>query len=202
MTLVSCSPPASSQRPVQPATPALRSRVPPADPSKYRSVLDARDWQNPYLVVHANGIDARPISSETEAPRMSPAEVVGYLEKLPSIAWPYGLVVVVQESGVRAPGDNAQIRKNAEELQRLLAENWGESGIVAFGLERASTRLQLSDLCVYQDRVEAMQRRCGNINSRCLLRATRLTGSLLTEHLGDCSVGLTSHFLRTVCVSC
>lgn len=145
MTLVSCSPPASSQRPVQPATPALRSRVPPADPSKYRSVLDARDWQNPYLVVHANGIDARPISAETEAARMSPAEVVGYLEKLPSIAWPYGLVVVVQESGVRAPGDNAQIRKNAEELQRLVAENWGESGIVAFGLERASTKLQLSD---------------------------------------------------------
>ena len=53
---------------------------------------------------------------------MSPAEVVGYLEKLPSIAWPYGLVVAVQETGLRAPGDNAQIRKTVEELQRLLTE--------------------------------------------------------------------------------
>ena len=53
---------------------------------------------------------------------MSPAELVGYLEKLPSIAWPYGLVVAVQENGLRAPGDNAQIRKNVEELQRLLTE--------------------------------------------------------------------------------
>jgi hypothetical protein len=100
----------------------LKDLIPPPDMSKYRSVANARDWQNPYLLVYANGIDARPISAATEAPRMSPAEVVGYLEKLPSIAWPYGLVVAVQEAGLRPPGDSAQIRKNAEELQRLLTE--------------------------------------------------------------------------------
>ena len=122
IALLSCSQPTTSQKPIEKGTSALKNRVPAADPSKYRSVRDARDWQNPYLVVHANGIDARPISAATEAPRMSPAEVVGYLEKLPSIAWPYGLVVAVQETGLRAPGDNAQIRKTVEELQRLLTE--------------------------------------------------------------------------------
>ena len=122
IALLSCSQPTSSQKPVDAGKSALKNRIPLADPSKYRSVRDARDWQNPYLVVYANGIDARPISSATEAPRMSPAELVGYLEKLPSIAWPYGLVVAVQENGLRAPGDNAQIRKNVEELQRLLTE--------------------------------------------------------------------------------
>jgi hypothetical protein len=120
--LVSCSQPTRSRKPVGTKASALKKRIPAADPTNYRSVRDARDWQNPYLVVYANGIDARPISAATEAPKMSPAEVVGYLEKLPSIAWPYGLVVAVQETGLRAPGDNAQIRKNAEELQRLLTE--------------------------------------------------------------------------------
>lgn len=53
---------------------------------------------------------------------MSPAEVVGHLEKLPSNAWPYGLVVAVQESGLRNAGDDAQIKRNIEELERLLTE--------------------------------------------------------------------------------
>lgn len=71
-------------------------------------------------MVHAKGIDARPISAAKEAPTMSPADVVAYLEKLPSIAWPYGLVVAVQESGLRATGDDAKIKGNREELVRLL----------------------------------------------------------------------------------
>ncbi len=51
---------------------------------------------------------------------MAPADVVAYLEKLPSIAWPYGLVVAVQESGLRGPGDDARVKRNREELVRLL----------------------------------------------------------------------------------
>jgi myo-inositol-1-phosphate synthase len=102
----------------------LKNRIPPPDPNKYRSVRDARDWQNPYLMVRANGIYARPISAATEAPTMSPADVVAYLEKLPSMAWPYGLVVTVQENGIRVAGDDARIKRNREELVRLL-ENAG-----------------------------------------------------------------------------
>jgi myo-inositol-1-phosphate synthase len=55
---------------------------------------------------------------------MSPADVVAYLEKLPSMAWPYGLVVTVQENGIRVAGDDARIKRNREELVRLL-ENAG-----------------------------------------------------------------------------
>ena len=98
----------------------LKNRIPPPDPNKYRAVRDARDWQNPYLIVRANGIDARPISTATKAPTMSPVDVVAYLERLPSMAWPYGLVVAVQENGVRALGDDARIKRNREELVRLL----------------------------------------------------------------------------------
>jgi hypothetical protein len=53
---------------------------------------------------------------------MAPQEVVPYLEKLPGIAWPYGLVVAVQENGLRSPADDALIRKTRENLLRVLQE--------------------------------------------------------------------------------
>src|SRR5712664_1351964 len=120
MAFASCSRPTSVHRVADTGTSPLKNRIPPPDPNKYRSVRDARDWQNPYLMVKVNGIDARPISAATDVPTMSPADVVAYLEKLPSIAWPYGLVVAVSENGVRAPGDDARIKRNGEQLVRLL----------------------------------------------------------------------------------
>ena len=116
----SCSQPASMQKVADTGLSPLKNRIPPPDPNKYRSVRDARDWQNPYLIVQANGI--RPISPAKDTPTMSPPDVVSYLEKLPSIAWPYGLVVAVQENGVRASPDDARIKRNREELLRLLEE--------------------------------------------------------------------------------
>jgi len=122
IAFVSCSQPASIHTVADARKSPLKNRIPPPDPNKYRSVVDGRDWQNPYLMVQANGIDVRPISAFTEAPTMSPADAVAYLEKLPSIAWPYGLVVAVGENGVRAPDDDARIKRNREELVRLLEE--------------------------------------------------------------------------------
>jgi hypothetical protein len=120
IAFVSCSQPASMQRVAETGVSPLKNRIPPPDPNKYRSVTDARDWQNPYLMVQANGI--RPITAAAGASPMSPVGVVAYLEKLPSSAWPYGLVVAVQENGVRAPGDDARIKRNREELVGLLEE--------------------------------------------------------------------------------
>ena len=120
IAIASCAEPTSMQRVADTRASPLKNRIPPPDPNKYRSVRDARDWQNPYLMVRANGIDARPISAATEAPAMSPSDVIAYLEKPPSRAWPYGLVVAVSEDGVRAPGDDARIKRNREELVRLL----------------------------------------------------------------------------------
>jgi len=108
----------SVQKVAESGTSTLKNRIPRADPNKYRSVRDARDWRNPYLVVQANGI--RPISAAPEAPSMAPAEVVAYLAKLPSKAWPYGLIVAVQENSLRSTGDDDRIKRNREELVRLL----------------------------------------------------------------------------------
>ena len=122
IALVSCSQTTSLQTAADAGKDrsTLKNRIPPANPAKYRSVVDAREWQNPYLMVHAKGIDARPINAATETPTMAPADVISYLEKLPSIAWPYGLVVAVQENGLRASGDDSQLKRNREELVRLL----------------------------------------------------------------------------------
>jgi hypothetical protein len=120
IAFVSCAKPSSMQRVADTGESTLKNHILAPDPNKYRSVIDARDWQNPYLIVRANGIDVRPISAATEAPTMPAADVVAYLERLPSIAWPYGLVVAVQENSLRAPGDDAPIKKNREELVRLL----------------------------------------------------------------------------------
>jgi len=133
IAFVSCSQPTSMQRVADSGASPLKNRIPPPDPNKYRSVRDARDWQNPYLIVRANGIDARTTSAATQAPTMSPADMVAYLEKLPSIAWPYGLVVVVSETGVRAAGSDERIKRNREELVRYLekagvrVELWGSA---------------------------------------------------------------------------
>jgi hypothetical protein len=122
IAFVSCTQPISTQRVADTRTSTLKNRIPSADPNKYHAVVDARDWQNPYLIVNAKGIEARPISVTIDAPTMEPADMLTYLEKLPSDAWPYGLVVVVQENGLRNPGEDASIKRNREELVRLLEE--------------------------------------------------------------------------------
>jgi len=58
--------------------------------------------------------------SAAEKSTISPSDAVAYLERLPAGAWPYGLVVVVSESGPRNPGDDVPIKRNLEELIRLL----------------------------------------------------------------------------------
>ena len=120
IALVSCWQTTSLQTAADTATSTLKKRIPPADPAKYRSITDSQQWRNPYLIVQAKGIDPWSMSPATKIPTMSPADVVAYLGKLPSSAWPYGLVVGVVENGLRAPGDDARIKRNREELVRLL----------------------------------------------------------------------------------
>lgn len=118
----SYSQPTSAQKAADTGMSELKNRIAPADPAKYRSIRDGQDWKNPYFIVQAKGIDAVSLKPATKIATMAPADVIAYLEKLPSSAWPYGLVVAVQEAGIRAGGhvDDAPIKENLEELVRLL----------------------------------------------------------------------------------
>jgi hypothetical protein len=115
-----CSRSTSAQKAADTGKSTLKNGIAPADPAKYRCITDSQEWRNPYLIVQAKGIDPWSISAATKIPTMAPADVVAYLEKLPSSAWPYGLVVAVQENGIIGRGDEAQIKRNREELVRLL----------------------------------------------------------------------------------
>ena len=101
----------------------LKNHVPEADRKSFRPVLDARDWKNPYLMVRRDGIEVRTTGVDTSAPTMPVKSVVPFLEMLPKTAWPYGLVVAVQENGVRSGDDDAFIKRNSSELLNQLRKN-------------------------------------------------------------------------------
>lgn len=101
----------------------LKNRIPMADPTSYRAVLDAQDWKNPYLIVRRDGIEVRTTGAERSGPTMPVERVVPFLEKLPKGAWPYGLVVGVQENGVRSGDDDALIKRNSKALLNQLRKS-------------------------------------------------------------------------------
>lgn len=98
----------------------LKDRIAKADPRKYQAVPDGRDWKNPYLVVRRDGIE---IVGITEAGRGIPfAAVLAKLENLPDTAWPYGLVVALQDNSLRSEGDDSKIKANRKAIVRMLTK--------------------------------------------------------------------------------
>ena len=93
--------------------------VPGPDPKLYAHVQDASDWQNPYIVVLADGLQV-----ECRAVGMSRTLPVSALKEtllgLPRSAWPYGRIVVGNESGVRSQGDTPRIEKNRMQVDETL----------------------------------------------------------------------------------
>ena len=84
--------------------------IPPADAKKYREA-DYRSWRNPYLIIRADGVGLLD-PDNNEVRTLKPEELAQALGNLPPSAWPYGRVVAVTETGVRASGDDVLIRKN------------------------------------------------------------------------------------------
>ena len=100
---------------------SLQDRIPGPDPKKYHSVQDAKGWKNPYLIVRRDGIE---IVGMTPWQVISVESVPVTLEKLPDSAWPYGLVVAVQDMGILSrEKDPALIEANRAKLLNLLKES-------------------------------------------------------------------------------
>jgi hypothetical protein len=99
-------------------SPSLQSRIQKPDPKKYHAIRDAADWKNPYLIVRRDGVE---IIGRMAVGHAIPVDSVpGALKELPDSAWPYGLVVVVQDIGIVSPGDPARIKANRKTLLALL----------------------------------------------------------------------------------
>jgi hypothetical protein len=96
----------------------LHMRIPRADPKKYHAVQSSKDWKNPYLIVRRDGIEILGINPVGQ---VTPVDSVpGVLKALPYAAWPYGLVVAVQDIGLMSEGDMPRIEANRRKLLKIL----------------------------------------------------------------------------------
>ena len=101
----------------------LHQEIGPVNPERYRSVRDARDWQNPYLVIDADGIEVitkRPTASRK---KIDLADLERTLLELPKGAWPYGRVAAVQDASIRPiPSDDRLIAANRRAAAAVLTK--------------------------------------------------------------------------------
>lgn len=96
----------------------MNPRIGPSAPERYKSIRDAKDWENPYLVNRRDGIEVIALASGRKT--VAAADLEQTLIELPLTAWPYGRVVALQEIGVRA-ADRSDDKLIADNLEVALA---------------------------------------------------------------------------------
>ena len=102
--LVSCS--AAPKAPDATALATARIlAIPEPAPEKYRTLIHMKGWQNPYLIIRADGVALLDPDDHLER-IFKPGELTQALGNLPSSAWPYGRVVAVTENAIKSSADD------------------------------------------------------------------------------------------------
>lgn len=111
--LASCSSTSDGSDPasLEASASARIQAIPVPSPEKYRGMIGAKGWQNPYLIIKPAGVALLDPDNHEEI-LFKPEELTQALGKLPASAWPYGRVVAVTENAVKVAGDDVPIRKN------------------------------------------------------------------------------------------
>ena len=86
-----------------PSTVQLNPRIAANNPQRYKSVRDAKTWENPRLVIRWDGIEVIAKGLPSGRQTVAATDLRRTLIELPVGAWPYGKVVAVQKFGARAP---------------------------------------------------------------------------------------------------
>jgi hypothetical protein len=112
---------------------AVLQNIPAANPAKYADLREKKNWQNPYLVVRADGVGLLTGVTANQEQMLKPEEVLDTLAHLPPSAWPNGRVVaiLVQE----ASGGSIQNSEQTSDQQKIALRR--NRGTVAGELERA-----------------------------------------------------------------
>ena len=128
--LLSCSGRDTASAVASHADPSQQIRqIPPADPRNYSHLRDLKNWRNPYLIIHKDGVGLLDVSNNEER-LLKPEELPAALARLPASAWPYGRVVAAQEIGPRGSReDEIAIRRSRALVAGTLEEmhvliNW------------------------------------------------------------------------------
>ena len=98
----------------------LNSRIGPANSQRYKSIRDAKDWENPYLVIRRDGIEVIARGLPAGRQTIASTDLRRTLIDLPITAWPYGRVVAVQDIGLRS-GDGSDEQPIADNRNVTLA---------------------------------------------------------------------------------
>jgi hypothetical protein len=98
----------------------LDARIPVADPAKYRSIRDADEWLNPYVLIQKNGVVMIDRANRSDRTPISIDELRRALMRLPVSAWPYGRVVGAQDSGLGTRPDDEGVKHNHQAVGEIL----------------------------------------------------------------------------------
>jgi len=100
------------------SAPSLKVRIPSPKRSVYGAVRSAIEWKNPFLIAKEDGVEISKKGDDYAAPVVSVEDAMRFLEHLPKSAWPYGLVVGVEDQSVccRYSDGEARIRANHLDL--------------------------------------------------------------------------------------
>jgi hypothetical protein len=110
----------------------LNARIGPANPQRYKSIRDVKDWGNPYLVIRRDGIEVIAKGVLSSRQTVASTDLRRTLLELPVTAWPYGRVVAVQDIGVRAAdrsdeqpiADNRSVTLAILKTLQVTVERW------------------------------------------------------------------------------
>ena len=99
--------------------PSKLASIPEAKEAELNAIRNAKDWTNPYVIVNALDFELR-LGREERIRKTKLSELEEAILNLPIERWPLGLVVAVQETGLRDPGENEVIDQRFEEVQKML----------------------------------------------------------------------------------
>ena len=94
--------------------------LPALDDQEIRKIRTGDEWHNPYVIVHRDGYELILHDQPRHYLHLSLDDLEQALLKMSLERWPLGKVVAVQESGLRSPGDEANIASNIKALKRML----------------------------------------------------------------------------------
>jgi hypothetical protein len=97
--------------PPQPSAYDRLQSIPAADTTKFEHLRDFKSWQNPYLLIHTDGVSLLDFSNNEEH-ALKMQELPDALARLSPSAWPYGRVVAVAEDKATSADNDVLIRKN------------------------------------------------------------------------------------------
>jgi hypothetical protein len=102
----------------------LDTRIGPVKKDLTKRVSDAKDWQNPYIMIYDSGEVGVSWDSMKQSKGMKLSELKDFLIKLPVTAWPYGRIAGVQGCGITSGNKESQSnrKQSSDELTKILKD--------------------------------------------------------------------------------